>query len=242
MGLAADCDRPERDVEQMMRANLAGASTLPFVGFVTHDGKWVGGFSGHKSITGFLDALEKAEKTPYLQASKATRKKLAKLLAAAEKAAKRKVWKAVLRATNAAQKTTGRCPERKALAGLLAKARSSAARRFDTAISLARSGGDLKQARTLLSTVKKQFGGEPEAKQASTGIKALAKLARIVEAEAGESPPAGARKKAAGKYKGTRWATIFDKSAAAAKADDPEDNEDTDEDGDDDPEIDIGDG
>ena len=210
VGLAADCDSPERDVEKIMRENLAGAQRLPFVGFVTHHGKWVGGFAGYKDKRAFLRVLEAAEKSPSLQASKAVRKKLAGLAANARRAADKGDWKTVMRAAQAAAKTTGRCPERKILAEVVTKARAWAASQLDAAVRMARSGGDLTEPRKTLSEVRKSFPGEPESADADTGLKALKKLSRIVRLESGASPPKGIRAKAARKYQGTRWASIFE--------------------------------
>lgn len=196
-----------------MRANLPNASTLPFVAFVTHKGQWVGGFSGYKNADAFLKVLTAAEKTPYLQATKAVRKKLVGLAASAEKASKRGDWKSVLKASKAAAKTTGRCPERKVIAELMKQGRAWAAKQLDAVVRMAKSGGDLAEARKMLIGVKKNFLGEPEAKDANTGLKAVKRLAKIVEAEAGDSPPtAGTREKAARPYKDTRWESIFTKS------------------------------
>ena len=215
VGLFTDCDRPERDVEKIMRAHLPNASTLPFAGFVTHKGEWVGGFSGFKDTRAFLAVLEAAEKTPYLQASKAVQKKLAALVAKAEKATDKGDWKPVMQAARAGAKTTGRCPERQALAGLVKKARAWAAGEFDAAVRFARPGGDLMKARQTLSAVRKQFAGEPEGADASKGLKAVQALSRIVDAESGDSPPpAGIREKAARPYRDTRWASIFEKAPA----------------------------
>ena len=49
VGLAADCDNPEAAVGQIFRERLPGATGLPFVAFMTHDAKWVEGYSGFKN-------------------------------------------------------------------------------------------------------------------------------------------------------------------------------------------------
>ena len=112
IGLASDCDSPESDVQQIMRANLPNATGLPFVAFITHDGKWVEGYSGFKSAGDFSKIMQKADKTPYLQASKATRKKIANIVKRADTAAARGDWKSVVKGSKAAAKMAGRCPER----------------------------------------------------------------------------------------------------------------------------------
>ena len=215
VGLAADCDRPERSVEAIMRANLAGANMLPFVGFVTHDGKWVGGFSGYKNASAFLRTLARAEDTPHLKASPAVRKKLAALVATSEKAAAKGNWKSVVRSVHTAEKTSGRCPERNALAALMAKARTWAETQLAAAVKSARKGDDLKKVRGVLREVKSHLAGEPESKDAAKGILATVKLGKILEAESGgKPPPAGGRPQAARKYKGTRWASLFEEDLA----------------------------
>src|SRR5262245_35254171 len=100
-----------------MRANLKGAGTLPFAGFISHDGKWVDGFSGFKDTAEFVKVLDAVDKSPILNATDAVKKKLAVLAASAEKAAAKSDWKTVMKAWQDASKTTGRCPERKALFG-----------------------------------------------------------------------------------------------------------------------------
>jgi hypothetical protein len=215
VGLSADCDSPERGVEDIMREHLAGAQRLPFVGFVTHKGEWVEGFSGYKDTRAFLRVLATAEKTPYLQASKAVRKKLAGLVAKAEKSAAKGHWNAVMRAAQAAAKTSGRCPERKALADIVKKARAWAAEQLDMAVRTARAGGDLTKARKALSDLKKKFSGEPEATDAGLGLKALGRLTQIVRLEAGGPLLDDARKKEIRKYKDTRWASVFEPAKEA---------------------------
>jgi len=210
VGLSADCDAPERDVEKIMREHLAGAQRLPFVGFVTHKGEWVGGFSGYKDTPEFLKVLKTAEETPHLQASKAVRKRIVGLVASAQKAADKGDWKSVMRAAQAAAKTTGRCPERETLAEVVTKARAWAAEQLDAAVRMAGTGGDLTEARNALSDVKKMFGGEPEATEAGLGLKALGRLSQIVRLEEGRSPLVEAREKEVRKYEGTRWASIFE--------------------------------
>jgi len=225
VGLASDCDSPENDVSKLMQANLAGAKTLPFVGFVTHDGKWVAGYSGYKDAAAFLEIVKTAEESPYLKATPAVQKKLAALAARAGKAAERDDWKTVLKAAADAAKTTGRCPERDALAALVKKARAWAAVQLDEVVKAARSGGDLTAARKVLEDVRRQFAREPEADDAADGIKALKRLGSIVAAEASGNAASGIREKAARDCEGTRWAAIFDESAPEEK---PADEESTD--------------
>ena len=209
VGLAADCDRPENDVEKIMRTNLPDAQKLPFVAFVTHDSKWVEGYAGFKRPGDFLAVLAKAEDTPYLKATPEVRKTLAGLVDRSEKAAQRGYWKTVLKLVQTANKTTGRCPERDQMAALEKSARAWAAAQFKSAIKLARTSDGIADARKVLSAVSKQFIGQPEAAVARTGTKALQRLAKIHKAEEAGSAPEDLREKAARDFKNTPWSAIF---------------------------------
>lgn len=217
VGLAADCDAPEADVERLMSENLKGANALPFAAFVTHDGKWVGGFSGFKDAAEFLKVLDAAEQSPLIQASEATRKKLAGLADKATKAAGAGDWKTVATACREAAKTSGRCPERKALVALRRKAGEWASGRLDESVAAARAG-DIAKAQAAIADVRKQLAGDPEAGDADKGTKALRRLAAIPAGEAG----ARNREKAAVEYRESRWAAIFE----PAPAEDPAKPED----------------
>jgi hypothetical protein len=226
VGLVADCDRPENDVEKIMRANLAGAQKLPFVAFVTHDGKWVEGYSGAKRPGDFLAVLEKAEDTPYLKATPAVQKKLAGLAAKAEKAAKKGDWRTVMKSAQAADKTTGRCPERTQIQTLVDSARAWAAAQFTSAIKHARTKDGVAASRKALSAVKKQFSGQPEASVAHEGSKALKRLERIRKVEAKGSAVEDLREKAARDFKGTIWEALFNEKAVVPDADGEVEKED----------------
>jgi len=215
VGLAADCDAPEHEVQEIMKANVTG-QVLPFVGFISHDGKWVDGFSGFKDLEGFLKVLETADQSPLLNATDAVRKKITALAKIAEKAAERGDWKAVMKASRDASKMTGRCPERQVLAALVKQAREWAAARFDAIVQDARSGRDPAELSKALNEVKRHFLGEPEAAEADAGLKAVQKLSQVVAAESSEKPVEGAREKAAAACEGTRWAGIFEKASDAA--------------------------
>jgi len=218
VGLASDCDSPEGDVDQLVRKNLSGASTLPFVGLVAYDGTWVAGFSGFKDAAGLLAVLEEAEKSPVLQASAATQKKIAGLATRAEKSAGKGDWKSVLKAGRDVMKMYGRCPERETLAGLVKQARDWAAGRFAEVERICRSGGDLAEARKVLGEVRKHFTGEPERDESDAGLKAIQRLATIVSVESRGSAPEGLREKAVAEHKDSRWARIFEKDEAAEAA------------------------
>jgi hypothetical protein len=162
VGLAADADNPEKEVKDVMRANLPGAGTLPFVGFLTHDLKWIAGFSGHKDEQGFLEVLDAAEKSPLLDAPEATRKKLAPLAERAGKAAGAGDYKTVLKAVADGAGLPGRCPEREKLDAAGKAARAWAEEQLSGAAKLVFDGGDIAQSRSMLAAVKKHFAGEPE--------------------------------------------------------------------------------
>jgi hypothetical protein len=211
VGLAADCDAPEHDVEKIMHENLKGANMLPFVGFITHDGKWVGGFSGYKDTAEFVKVLAAAEETPYLQATKAVRAKLATLSGKATKAAEQADWKTVVAVAKDAAKTTGRCPERTAIVETMKKAQAWAAGRIDEAVKAAQAG-NVAPANDALAEVRKCFLGEPEGADAETGIKALKRLSTILEAEAKGMASPSSREKAKKEFAETRWTAIFDET------------------------------
>ena len=149
---------------------MPGARTLPFVGFITHDGKWVGGYAGSKQPGAFLDVLNKAADTPYLKASKATRKKLAGIVARAEKAAAKDDWKTVIKSGKDVAKTTGRCPERQQMAKLIGRAHAWGDKELKRAVTLAQSADDVAEPRKVLMAVKKNLSGEPEAADAAVGL------------------------------------------------------------------------
>ena len=216
VGLAADCDNPEAAVGQIFRERLPGATGLPFVAFMTHDAKWVEGYSGFKNTSDFRKIMESADKTPYLQASKATRKKLAGIVARAEKAAGRGDWKSVMKAAKDTAKTSGRCPERKQMSALVTKAHGWAEAELKRALKLARSADDLAQPRKVLMDVRKRMWGHPEADDAAKGLKALGQLTRIHKTEAAGKGKDGLREKVAAMFKGSRWAAIFSKQAPTA--------------------------
>jgi hypothetical protein len=62
VGLAAECDRPERAVAQLFRTHLRGARALPFVAFITPDGRWITGWSGGIATAEAADHLDIAER------------------------------------------------------------------------------------------------------------------------------------------------------------------------------------
>jgi hypothetical protein len=217
VGLAADCDKPESEVQSLMRENLPGAGTLPFAGFLTPDLKWVGGWAGYKDEAAVLEVLDAVEKSPLLDAPEAGKKKLAGLAEKAARAAEKGEWKAVLAAKREGADVRGRCAGRDTIESLVRKAHDWADGRFAEAIGAAQAGGDLTPARAALNDVKKQFAGEPEYAEAETGLKALMKLSNILDIETGKvsADPAGLREKAAKDFADGRWARVFEKGGPA---------------------------
>jgi hypothetical protein len=215
VGLAADCDKPEDGIDAIMRERLKGASTLPFVGFLTHDGEWIDGFSGYKDAAAFAKVLEAVDKSPLLQATPAVQKKLAALATTAGKAAEREDWKGVMKVVRDAGKLSGRCAERDAIGALEKKARDWAVAQFDAAIKIAQTGGELDEAKKALASVRKHFTGEPEAEDAGDGLKALGKLKTVLSVEARGSGADGVRERAAEPFKDTRWARMFEQGTGA---------------------------
>lgn len=210
VGLAADCDHPENDVQKIMRDNLKGAGTLPFAGFLTTDLQWVAGFSGYKDQAAFAAVLDEVDKSPLLQAKPDVAKKLEGLAAQAGKAAEKGDWKAVMAASKASADMKGRSPSREKLADLVKKAREWAEGEMGKALESVKAGGERGAIRAQLKKVSAAFAGEPEQKDADQGSKALDKLTTI------ESMPAeqqdAAREKGAKDFADSRWAAVFDKS------------------------------
>ncbi len=207
VGLAADCDKPESAVQEIMRKNLPDARTLPFVAFLTHDLKWAGGYSGGKDEAGFAAVLAEVEKSPLLAATEAVRKKLEPLAAKAAKAAGEEDYKTVVKCLQDAADLLGRCPERDALTEAETQAQAWAEAQIAEAVTLATGGtDDFAGARARLSAVKKHFGGEPEAADAEQGLKAVTILERWSRLAA--VPPV-TREKSAAEFAGTRWEAVL---------------------------------
>ncbi len=215
IGLAADCDAPQGPLHELFEAKLPEATMLPFVAFLTPDGQWIDGFSGYQEADQFLKVLTLAEASPLLNAKPSVRQQLEKLAASANLAADKSDWKPVLAAAREANKSSGRCPERTAIQAAEQKARAWAAAQFAAIEQDAVGGADLAPSRKRLAAVKLQFVGEPEAADAENGSKAILRLTQIRDVETLPNPAKNIREKAAETWKGTRWAAIFAKPAAA---------------------------
>lgn len=61
IGLAAECDTPEREVYTLFRQHLPGARSLPFVAFVTPRGRWITGWAGYAGPSTVSSHLASAE-------------------------------------------------------------------------------------------------------------------------------------------------------------------------------------
>lgn len=217
IGLAVDCDEPEEAIEDLMRANLPDASRLPFVAFLTPDGRWILGASGSQTTQKIQQMLTEANASPLLNASAEVRKALENPAASATAAAEKGDWKAVLSAASQAKKTKGRCAERAAIAAAEAKARAHAAAEFDAVVAAARTGEDLAALRKRLTELKRPFAGEPEAAECDTGIKALQRLQFVREVEARGNPAKDLRPRSKEPFAGTRWTAVFDAPSDSAK-------------------------
>ena len=216
IGLAADCDAPDGGIDELMHQGLPGATGLPFVAILTPDGQWIDGFSGYRDAKELASFLDRAAKSPLLEAPAAVRKQLEKLATAATAAAARADWKPVLAAAREADKSHGRCPERTAIKAAEQKAREWLAAQYDAVFQAAATGADLAPARQRLADVKRHFAGEPEALDADTGTKALQRLKYVREIEANPNPARDLRERSAAMFPGTRWTALFEKPTAPA--------------------------
>jgi len=215
IGLAADCDNPEESVTAIMTAGLPDASMLPFVAFLTPAGEWICGASGYQDERALLALLDQASKSPLLLATPAVRKALEKPAAAVAVALPKSDWKVILQAARDAARSTGRCTERTTIAAAEKQARTWAAGELDAIARAAAAGDDVAALRKRLAAVKAPFAGEPEAADVDAGLKALQKLAFVREVEADGNPAKDLRPRSAEPFKGTRWATVFDKPTTA---------------------------
>jgi len=209
VGLAADCDKPDAELEKLFRAHLAGATATPFVGFVTPDLKWVGGWSGMRWETEFQTTLEEVEKNPMLDASPTATKQLEGMLGVAKKAAEMADWKVVAKAGRDASRIWGRSAARTELIGVVALARTWASEQLALALKAAQDPfANVLPVRASLNAVAAAFTGEPEAEDAKRGIKAIDRIGSIRNQGDGNEAEA-ARTKALAEFKGTRWEVLF---------------------------------
>ena len=59
------------EIDQILRANLEGASLMPLIGFLTADLQWVDGFWGARTVQQFrADIANAARKNPRRTASR----------------------------------------------------------------------------------------------------------------------------------------------------------------------------
>jgi hypothetical protein len=197
-------------VNKLMTSHLPGAGTLPFAGFITADLQWVAGFSGYKDAGAFDGILADVEKSPLLQAKPEIAKKLDAIAAQAAKSVEKQDWKGVFAAAKSANDLKGRSPARDKIAESITKARAWADAEMTKQVDAVKTGGDRTAIRAALTKISSAFSGEPEAKDADAGAKALAKLG-VIEALAPEQQDS-AREKASKEFASSRWVAIFDKS------------------------------
>ncbi len=215
VGLSAPCDAPAREaaVSKLMSANLKNANTLPFVAVLTDDLKWVTGFSGHRTAEQFAADLDIVDKSPLLDASPAVAKKLEKIATKADKHAEKRLWSKLLACEDDASELTGRHPARDRITAHADKARAFAETSITEVIkSLSgdgegKGGGDRTAARKTLMRLAKDFRGQPAADDATIGIKAVDRVARLAKLE-GDARE-GARKKFAKEFEDSRWTQLF---------------------------------
>jgi len=217
VGVAIDWYSAGPEIEELFAKNLPDPRNAPMVGFLTADGAWVDGFSGWITETDFVKVLERVEQSPLLLATPAVRKRLEKHAATVGPAAEQGNWRVVLAAAREAGKSTGRCPERDAIAAAEKQARTWAAGELDGVVQEAKTGGDLVPLRKRLRVVKDKFAGEPEAADVDTGMAALKKLALVREVEAAGNPARDLRERHAEPFKDTRWVALFDRLPAASE-------------------------
>lgn len=219
VGLATDCDEPEDAVLELFRKNLPDARVLPFVAFLTPAGEWIEGSSGYLEPAQLQQALERAARSPLLDAPPAVRKQLEKPAAAVKAALERGDWKPVLAAAREAAKSCGRCPERTAIQEAEQRARAWAKEQLDLAAREAGPGADVPAAKKRMSEVKRHFAGEPEGADVDLGLKAIARIHSVRGTEANGNPAPDLRAREAKAFAGTRWVVVFDKAAAGAPSD-----------------------
>lgn len=217
IGFAVECDAPVDGIDDLLHENLPDASMLPFVGVLTYEGKWVGGYSGFKQPAEFAAFLDEIEKSPLLDAKPDVRAQLAKHAKAATDAAAKSNWGAVVKAVRAADACFGRCPERDALRAAEQRVRDWLAAQYDAVTKAAVAGDDLAAARRTLSDVKRAFAGQPEADEAQRGLEALSRLNRVRAAEATGNAKQDLRERAAAEFAGTRWTALFGRKEEAPK-------------------------
>lgn len=123
-------------------------------------------------------------------------------------------------ASRSASELKGRTPARAKIAASVAKARDWAEAELAKALADVLGGGDRAAARTALEKVSPAFAGEPEAKDADLGVKAIERLG-VIDGVAAEKQPA-VKEKAAKDFEGTRWAALFGAAPAQEPAQEPE--------------------
>lgn len=217
VGLSIDWYADDQSLPELCVKNLPEPRNAPMVGFLTAEGAWIDGFSGWIEDADFLKVLERVEKSPLRLATPAVRKQLEKPAAAVGPAAEKGDWRVVLTAAREAQKSTGACPERDAIAAAEKNARAWAEGELNDVVKLAKTSTDFAGLRKRLGVVKQKFSGEPEAADVDTGMKALQKLVLVREVEATGNPARDLRERHAAPFKDTRWVALFEKPASEQK-------------------------
>ncbi len=209
VGLAAACDPPkaEKKVAALMRKKFAGADSLPYVAWVTHDMKWVHGFWGARTADEFYADLLRVEKSPVPNASPADQKKLAAIATKAGESAEKGDWKSAFAGLVAAGRISGRSPSRETLSELRERADAWAAAELDACARELVGSGDRTQARKALRSLGKVVTGTDHAAEVARGLDAVKRHNKV-----GTAPPERAEKlraQAQAEFAGTRWEALF---------------------------------
>lgn len=156
-----------------------------------------------------MEILDAAEKSPLLGATPEVTKKLEALATQAEQGVEKSAWAKVLAAGKGAGDLNGRSPVRERIAAAVAKAREWADGEMTKALDGVKAGGDRNALRAALRKVVSAFPGEPEAKEAEAGVKAIERLT-VLDGVAADAL-VKAREKATKDFAGTRWVALFQK-------------------------------
>ena len=210
VGLGAPADPPEMEQDLLiyLSKHFEGKGSLPYIVFLTHDRKWVRGFSDTRTLAQFLDDLDKVEQSPLVPASKEVETKLATAAKQAEHLVEAEDWVKLMALVRSTKSLTGRCAQRNELDELTQSVRDHAAARFDWVEETVASEGAIAAAKKELKSLQKLMKGEPEADIAATGVAALFVYARVGKLK--DAAATKARAAAAKQFAGGRWAALFD--------------------------------
>jgi hypothetical protein len=202
-----DCDNSERAIERLFDEHLPNARSLPFVAIVTPDLRWVAGKAGFLDATRLSQLVDEVEKSPLLQASAETAKRLEAMAGEAESAVASSQWQRVVAVSRSAGALRGRSPSRERIAAARTRAHAWAEGESARVLASLQKDGDRAAAKTSLEALASVFAGEPEAQDAEAGRRALARLTAIDGFADPDRAPA--RAAASREFSGTRWGVLF---------------------------------